>query len=129
MAQMVEAGVHENPLEPGVEAREVPERRPAGPGLGDRFLRGVLGLVSIAQDQCRGAVALQQAGVVERGESLEALRAPRLDRGRWLIVEPVVAPPHRGQPCLHCNFPTPAPFGPALQLYDTPAAENVPGAS
>ena len=69
--QLVVAGMHQEAVEPGVEPVGIAKGPEIPPGLGERLLDGVLGLVGIAQDQPGGAIEPADRGEGERVEGVE----------------------------------------------------------
>jgi len=64
----VPARVHQDPLEPRLEAIRVAERAESPPGGDHRVVRGVLGLERVAQDHAGQPIRSVQLAVSQRGE-------------------------------------------------------------
>ena len=71
-SQTIATGVDEDPVEPRLEARRVPQRRPLPPGLLERVVRGVLCVGRVAQDRAGKAVGRVEMFIREAQEGLGA---------------------------------------------------------
>ena len=63
-------------MKPGVEPVRIAQGSEVTPGLGERFLNGVLGLVGIAQDQPGSAVEPANGSEGERVEGVQVAPVP-----------------------------------------------------
>ena len=72
-SQSIATGVDEDPVEPWLEPRRVPQRRPLPPGLLERVVGGVLGVGRVAQDRPGQAVGRVEMVIGEAQEGLGAL--------------------------------------------------------
>src|SRR3954447_12804898 len=86
-ARFVGAGPIEEPVEPGVEARRVPEGWQVSPGPDERLLDGVLGLIGVAEDEPGGSVQPEDRGSCKRGEGV-MIASPRSFHELLLHVAP-----------------------------------------
>ena len=69
------AGVHEEPLQPGVEAVGIAQPGQSGPGPQERILDGVPGPVIVADDQARDGVQAVDRATNERREGFVIARS------------------------------------------------------
>jgi hypothetical protein len=102
------AGMDERPVFPGVESRTVAQVRQVAPDPEHRLLRGVLGLVGIAQDRV--------------GDPMEP-RVQRARQGAESLPVPVLFPDH--QSGVHASLacadtdPKGSPIGTAVTIHDS----------
>ena len=78
--QPIATRVDEDPVEPWLEPRRVPQRRPLPPGLLERVVRRVLGIGRVAQDRAGQAIGGVEMVIGQAQEGLGAL-ARLLDHG------------------------------------------------
>ena len=71
-SQPIATGVDEDPVEPGLEARRVPQGRPLPPRLLERVVRGVLRVGCVAQDRAGKAVGRVEMIIGQAQEGLGA---------------------------------------------------------
>ena len=99
-SRLIDAGMDEHPMHPGVEEVRIPQRGQVAPGADERVLHGVLGLFGIAEDEPGGRVQTGDRGACQLGEgvmialprSLHEVslhHAPRRWRGRRGHARPV----------------------------------------
>ena len=69
-SRLIDAGVDEQPVEPGVEAIRVAQRGQHAPGPDERVLDGVLGLIGIPEDEPGGGIQAGDRGGCQLGEGV-----------------------------------------------------------
>jgi hypothetical protein len=75
-SRLIDAGIDEQPVEPRVEAVRVPQRGQHAPGLDERVLDGVLGLIWITEDEPSGTIQAGDRGGCQLGEGV-MIASPR----------------------------------------------------
>ena len=69
-ACLIDAGTDDQSVEPGVESIRVAKRGQITPGLEERVLHGILGLLVVPEDQPGGGIQAGDRGACQRGEGV-----------------------------------------------------------